>query len=53
MIPAVEELKLYSEKNNVELHLTMIQNLNDMPVAVKNALENMQSFIILKDHLNI
>ena len=29
----------------------MIQNFNDVPVAVKNALENTQSFIILKDHL--
>lgn len=29
----------------------MIQNLNDMPVAVKNAPENTQSFVILKDHL--
>ncbi len=29
----------------------MIQNLNDMPVAVKNVPENTQSFIILKDHL--
>jgi len=51
VIPEVEELKLYAKKNNISLHLAMIQNLNDMPLAVKNAPENTQGFIILKDHL--
>ncbi|EER21773.1 ABC transporter substrate binding protein [Rickettsia tamurae subsp. buchneri] len=44
-------LKLYTGNNNISLHTLMIQNLNDMPVAVKNVPENTQSFIILKDHL--
>ncbi|KHO02883.1 hypothetical protein JS55_03315 [Rickettsia felis str. LSU] len=51
VIPEVEMLKLYTGKNNISLHTVMIQNLNDMPVAVKNAPENTQSFVILKDHL--
>ncbi|MFV9874316.1 MAG: ABC transporter substrate binding protein [Rickettsia conorii subsp. raoultii] len=51
VIPEVEMLKLYVGKNNISLHTVMIQNFNDMPVAVKNAPENTQSFIILKDHL--
>ncbi|KJV78641.1 ABC transporter substrate binding family protein [Rickettsia rhipicephali str. Ect] len=51
MIPEVEMLKLYAGKNNISLHTVMIQHFNDMPVAVKNAPENTQSFIILKDHL--
>ncbi len=44
-------LKLYTGKNNISLHTVMRQNLNDMPTAVKNAPENTQSFVILKDHL--
>ncbi|BBJ31659.1 hypothetical protein RAS_07680 [Rickettsia asiatica] len=51
VISEVEMLKLYTGKNNISLYTVMIQNLNDMPVAVKNAPKNTQSFIILKDHL--
>lgn len=51
VIPEVEMLKLYAKNNNISLYTAMIQNLNDMPIAVKNAPKNTQSFIILKDHL--
>lgn len=49
--PAVKELKLYAEKNNIVLHKMMINNLTDLPLAVKNSPKNTQAFLILKDHL--
>ncbi|HJD56164.1 MAG TPA: ABC transporter substrate-binding protein [Rickettsia endosymbiont of Pyrocoelia pectoralis] len=51
VILEVDELKSYAKKNNISLHAAIVQNLNDLPLAVKNAPENTQSFIILKDHL--
>ncbi|MCC8368931.1 MAG: ABC transporter substrate-binding protein [Rickettsia endosymbiont of Oxypoda opaca] len=51
VMPEVEELKLYAAKNNISLHLAMIQTLNDLPIAVKNAPRDTQGFLILKDHL--
>lgn len=49
--PEVEELKKYARENNITLHLTMIQTLMDLPTAVKTAPEDIQAFLILKDHL--
>lgn len=51
VIPEVKETESYAKKNNISLNLKMVQNLNDLPIAVKNAPENTQCFIILKDHL--
>ncbi|MCC8370399.1 MAG: ABC transporter substrate-binding protein [Rickettsia endosymbiont of Stiretrus anchorago] len=51
VISEVEEMESYAKKNNISLNLKMVQNLNDLPVAVKNAPENTQCFVILKDHL--
>lgn len=51
VMPEVEEMKNYAKKNNISLSLKMVQNLNNLPIAVKNASENTQCFIILKDHL--
>jgi len=51
VMPEVEEMESYAKKNNISLNLKIVQNLNDLPVAVKNAPENTQCFIILKDHL--
>ncbi|WP_341792033.1 ABC transporter substrate binding protein [Rickettsia endosymbiont of Gonocerus acuteangulatus] len=51
VIPEVEEMERYVKKNNISLNLKMVQNLNDLSVAVKNAPENTQCFVILKDHL--
>ncbi len=51
VIDEVEELKNYAQKNNIELHLSMIQNLTDLPSAVKSLHKDVDSFLILKDHL--
>ncbi|MFY9589975.1 ABC transporter substrate binding protein [Rickettsia endosymbiont of Halotydeus destructor] len=51
VVPEVEELKSYAAKNNISIHLAMVQTLNDLPIAVKNAPRDTQAFLILKDHL--
>jgi putative ABC transport system substrate-binding protein len=49
--PEVEELKKYAKENNITLHLSMIQTLIDLPTAIKTAPEDIQAFLILKDHM--
>ncbi len=49
--PEIDELKAYASKNEISLHLSMIQNLVDLPLAVRNTPKNTQAFLILKDHL--
>lgn len=51
VISEVEATKSYAKKNNISLNFKMVQNLNDLSVAVKNAPENTQCFVILKYHL--
>ncbi len=49
--PEIKELQAYSLESGISLHLSMIQNLTEMPVAVKSAPDDIESFLILKDHL--
>lgn len=49
--PEIDELKKYADSHGVTLHLSMIQNLTDLPSAVKSAPDDADSFLILKDHL--
>lgn len=49
--PEIDELKKYADSHGVTLHLSMIQNLTDLPSAVKSAPDDTDSFLILKDHL--
>lgn len=49
--PEIEELKIYAKNNGVALHLSMIQNLTDLPAVVASAPVDVDSFLILKDHL--
>jgi putative ABC transport system substrate-binding protein len=49
--PEVEELKNYAKEHKIELHLSMIQTLTDLPAAVKATPDDVDGFLILKDHL--
>lgn len=49
--PEIDELKAYSAKNGIALHLVMIQTLVELPIAVRSAPGDTQAFLILKDHL--
>jgi len=49
--PEIEELKTYAKGHRISLHLSMIQNLTDLPSVVKSAPDDIDSFLILKDHL--
>lgn len=49
--PEIELLQDYSEKNNITLHLAMIQTLVDLPSALKTAPRKTQAFLVLKDHM--
>lgn len=47
----VEALKSYAVKNNVKIHSSIIQTLVDLPSAVRSMPEDIDAFVILKDHL--
>jgi putative ABC transport system substrate-binding protein len=49
--PEIEELKKYATQNGISLHLAMIHQLVDMPLAVQTAPHKIEAFLILKDHL--
>jgi putative ABC transport system substrate-binding protein len=51
IIPEVETLKSYATKNGISLHLAMIQNLHELPLAVSSSPKDTQGFLILKDHI--
>ena len=51
IMPEIEELRNYAKKNNIILHLKMVSTLLELSSAVKTISNDVQSFLILKDHL--
>lgn len=49
--PEIDELKKYALQNGVILHLAMVQTLVELPMSVRSAPDDVQAFLILKDHL--
>lgn len=51
IMPEVEELKIFTKIKKIDLSLSMIQSLADLPLVLKNLPTDIQAFFILKDHL--
>ena len=49
--PEIDALKAYALKSNISLHLSMIQTIVDLPLAVQSIPKDTQALLILKDHL--
>lgn len=49
--PEIDALKAYAQISKISLHFSMVQNLVDLPLAVRSAPKDTQGFLILKDHL--
>ena len=51
VFPEIEALKAYGKKHNLKLHLSMVQSLVDLPITSRSIPQDVDAFLILKDHL--
>lgn len=51
VIKEVEALKVFAKDNNIIIYPIMVQTLAEMPILIRKAPNDVNAFLILKDHL--